>query len=494
MAITSVGWNATLLGQSVNAAKGQFDALQLQLASGKKSTTYAGMGLNEGFAIGARAQLAGIGAFTDTMTKVTTVTQSMNTALQSIVTIGRTVQSAAASDLQAPTSSGRSLAQQTTAAQLSSMLGILNTQVGDRFIFSGSATNTPSVASFSDIMDGTNGAAGVRQVVAERRQADLGASGMGRLVVGSPAAGTVSLGEDVAGSPFGMKLSAVTSGTTGATVSGPSGSPAAISVAFAGVPTEGDAITFTFAMPDGSTEERTLAATSSSPPPTGSFTIGATAADSAANLQAALTTQVSQLVNTALVAASAIRGGQDFFSDPPQRVSGSPATATALVAGSATDTVKWYTGEAGSGAARASVSARVDQSVVVQFGARANEEAIRNQLATMAAFAAVMTPANDPNAAAQLSALSRRVGSNLLTPTGQRVTDIQGELANVQLVMKDAASRQTAAKSMLENVVDQAESISPNDVAAQLLSLQTSLQASYQTTAMLAQLSLTRFL
>jgi hypothetical protein len=82
----------------------------------------------------------------------------------------------------------------------------------------------------------------------------------------------------------------------------------------------------------------------------------------------------------------------------------------------------------------------------------------------------------------------------LLTPAGQRVTDIQGDLANVQLVMKDAAGRQTAAKSMLENVVDQAESISPNEVAAQLLALQTSLQASYQTTAMLAQLSLTRFL
>ena len=45
------------------------------------------------------------------------------------------------------------------------MVGILNTQVGDRYIFSGSAINTPSVASSDDILNGTGTQAGLKQVI-----------------------------------------------------------------------------------------------------------------------------------------------------------------------------------------------------------------------------------------------------------------------------------------------------------------------------------------
>ena len=60
--------------------------------------------------------------------------------------------------------------------------------------------------------------------------------------------------------------------------------------------------------------------------------------------------------------------------------------------------------------------------------------------------------------------------------------------------MKDATARQTQAKTALQDLVDQTEGIDQNEVASKLLSLQNSLQASYQATAMLAQLSLTKFL
>jgi flagellin-like hook-associated protein FlgL len=495
MTIGSVGFNTTVLGQSVRDIKSQLDTLQTQLTTGKKSTTYSGMGTNEGFAIGARSQLANIGAFTDTMTKVNTMISATNTALQSIVAIGKSVQTGAAAQTQSLGINGQSSAQQTASSQLSSMLGILNTQAGDRFLFSGAAIDTPSVASMADIMDGKGGAAGLKQVIAERKQADLGTSGLGRLAIAAPTATSVSLSEDVAGSPFGMKLAAVASTLTGATVSGPTGTPAAISVDLGATnPSAGDSVTFTFNMPDGTTEELTLAATTVSPPPAGSFTIGATSADTAVNLQASLTTSVGNLANTSLVAASALQASTNFFADPPQRVSGSPATATALIAGTATNTVKWYTGEAGTGSARASATARIDQSLTVQYGARANEDAIRNQIATIAAFAAMTTSSSDPNAGAQVAELSQRVTGALSTPSGQRVTDIQAEFANAQTVMSDAQGRQTQAKSMLQSIVDQAESISENEVATQLLALQTNLQASYQTTSMLAQLSLVKFL
>jgi hypothetical protein len=72
--------------------------------------------------------------------------------------------------------------------------------------------------------------------------------------------------------------------------------------------------------------------------------------------------------------------------------------------------------------------------------------------------------------------------------------DIQTDFAAAQNAMKDAQARQTQTKSALQSLVDQTEGISQDQVASQILALQNSLTASYQTTAMLAQLSLTKFL
>jgi hypothetical protein len=171
------------------------------------------------------------------------------------------------------------------------------------------------------------------------------------------------------------------------------------------------------------------------------------------------------------------------------------SSATSLVSGTPANTISWYTGEAGQGSARATATARVDQSVTVQYGARANETAIRSQLQTLAVFAAVTTSTTNPNAAAQVSALSQRVAQNLATQPGQQtIEDIQADFATAQMSMKNAASRQTQAQGMLQGIVDQAENVSSDQVATEILALQTNLQASYQTTSMLSQLTLTKYL
>jgi flagellin-like hook-associated protein FlgL len=623
MAINSVSYGPTYLNQSLLNLNSQLTTLQSQLTTGKKSTSYAGMGVNEGFAIAARAQLANISAFSDTMSNINTNIGIANTALQSMVDIGSTVLNSANSTMQGLNSDGQTVAQQTATSQLSSMLGILNMQAGDRYLFSGSAINTPAVASIDDILNGTTTQAGLKQVISERQQAD-GTTGLGRLVITSPTATSVQVAEDVAGSPFGLKLSAVSSSLTGATVTGPAGSPAAVSIDLGATnPSNGDKVSFEFALPDGTTESIQLTASSATPPPVGSFAIGANSTATAANLKAALNTAIGTLANTSLVAASAIAAGNDFFSSagtatgsvvnnkaaipapitgvtllsgaastdslatnfaagdtitvngtpitfvasgatgnnqlnvtdsvqtlltkidsitgtstpstisggvialhtdnaatltvtssnsaafaalgfgvtatatlPPLRVSGSPlSAATSLVSGTPANTISWYTGEAGQGSARATATARVDQSVTVQYGARANETAIRSQLQTLAVFAAVTTSATNPNAALQVTALSQRVAQNLARQPGQQtIEDIQSDFATAQLTMKDATARQTQAQGMLQGIVDQAENVSPDQVASQILALQTALQASYQTTAMLAQLSLTKYL
>ena len=171
------------------------------------------------------------------------------------------------------------------------------------------------------------------------------------------------------------------------------------------------------------------------------------------------------------------------------------ATATGAVNGTAANTVQWYTGDAGAGSARATSAVRVDPSVTVQYGMRANEDAIRSLVESAAVLAAVTTPPADPNGAGQVSALNARIAQNLsATPGRQNIQDIQSDLANAQTVMKDATARQKLTQATLQNIVDQAETVSTDQVASQLLALQTDLQASYQTTSMLSQLSLVKFL
>jgi flagellar hook-associated protein 3 FlgL len=314
MAINSVSYGPTYLNQSLLNLNSQLATLTSQMTTGKKSTSYAGMGVNEGFAIAARAQLANISAFSDTMSNINTNINIANTALQSMVDIGTTVLNSANSSMQGLNSAGQTIAQQTATSQLSSMLGVLNMQAVDRYLFSGSAINTPAVASTDDILNGTITQAGLKQVISERQQAD-GTTGLGRLVITSPTATSVQVAEDVAGSPFGMKLSVVSSSLTGATVTGPAGSPAAVSIDLGATnPNNGDKVSFAFNLPDGTTETIQLTASSVTPQPVGSFAIGATSTATAANLTAALNTAIGTLANTSLVAASAIAAGKDFFS------------------------------------------------------------------------------------------------------------------------------------------------------------------------------------
>src|SRR5216683_1585015 len=314
MAINSVSYGSSVLNQSVAQLKNQLTQLQSQLTTGKKSTSYAGMGVNEGFAIAARSQLASISAFSDTMSNINTNIGVANTALQAMVDIGTTVQNSANSSSQALNSAGQSIAQQTATSSLTSMLGIPNTQAGDRYLFSGSAINTPPVASIDTILNGTTTQAGLKQVTSERRQADLGTNGLGRLVITSPTASSVQVAEDVAGSPFGLKLNAVSSSLTGATVTGPGGSPDGVSIDLGATnPNNGDQVSFKFKLPDGTTESIQLTASSATPLPAGSFAIGTTPAATASNLNAALTTAIGTLANTSLVAASAVQAGNDFF-------------------------------------------------------------------------------------------------------------------------------------------------------------------------------------
>jgi len=627
MSISSINYSSSILGAQIRNINQQLTDLSTQLSTGKLSQSYSGMGTNEGFAIAGRAQLSNIAGYTDTITNVNVSINLANTALQSLTKIRSTVQTGSANTAQDLNVNGQTIAQNTAAAQFGSMVGVLNTQTGNRYLFSGTAIASPSVANAGDIINGSTTQAGFKTVMAERQAADLGANGMGRLVQTQPTPSSIQVSEDAAGSPFGLKLKAVSSTLTGATITGPSGSPVSFSVDLNGVnPNNGDKLSVQFTLPDGSIEQIDLTASTATPTPLGSFAIDASTpvnpTNTANNLNTALNTAITKLANTSLVAASAIVAGDNFFNaassaigtaktnqaappapisgatalsgaspsdsispgfvagdtitvngttltfvasgatgnqlnvtdsiqnllgkidqitgtskpstvhggsitintddaaslnitssntgalgslgfsatpvtatQPPLRVGSSPASsATTLVNGSAT-TVEWYLGNDGPGSPRSTAMARVDDSVSVQYGAQANEDAIRRLLQATAVFGTFSTSPTGQYSGGQVAALSLRTTQALTQQPGQqRIEDIQTDIAMAQNTMKDASTRQTQAKAQLQTIIDQAESASPDQVASQLLALQNALQASYQVTSNLAQLSLVKFL
>jgi flagellar hook-associated protein 3 FlgL len=623
MSIDGVSGKTSYIGSSIIGLRNQLNDLTQQLASGKVSTTYAGQGADRGFALSLRAQVSSIDAFADTATNVNTRLSVANLALQGMSDIGSSVKSAAAASTIVLNNNGQTSGQITAQAAFSNAVSMLNSQSGDRYLFSGRATDTAATVPADVMLNGTGTQAGLTQLITERRQADQGVGLMGRLTVSSPPATTTvtSLAED--GSSFGLKLGAISSSLTGATVTQPTGTPPAATIDLGAVnPNDGDKITFNFNLPDGTSEAFSLTATTTNPPPAGSFLIGVDTTATTANLQTVLTSSIQTLSDTSLVAASAIVASDNFFNPSatvtgsavnnqatipgpitgntslsgaagtdslatsfaagdtitvngtpitfvasgatgnqlnvtdsvqallakidsisgattpstvtggaialhgadganlavsssnaaafaalgfsatasatpaPLRVDGPPfATAGNLIGGTSANTVSWYTGEVGTDPARGTAIARVDQAVTVQYGARANEQALRYQLQNIAVYAAVTSNANNPNAKAQVNALQQRISANLAPQTGQQsIQDMQAEFAGAQTAIKAATDRQTQLKGMAQTMLDAIEGINQDEVATKILALQTNLQASYQTTSMLYQTTLTKYL
>jgi len=132
----------------------------------------------------------------------------------------------------------------------------------------------------------------------------------------------------------------------------------------------------------------------------------------------------------------------DFFdfdaANPPQRVDGPPFdTATALVNATVTDTVFWYQGEDSATDARQSALVKVDDAITVEYGARANEDALRQVIKTLAAVSVEIFDPTDVNAADRNHEIKLRTTASLsFTGGAQGIDDIIFELT-VRALMRD---------------------------------------------------------
>ena len=170
-------------------------------------------------------------------------------------------------------------------------------------------------------------------------------------------------------------------------------------------------------------------------------------------------------------------------------------SATAMTTGSSADTVIWYTGETGSDSARATATARIDPTLAVGYGVRGNEQGLRSIVQNLATLAAVTIAPSNPNGGDLSSALNGRLTQNLTgSPGAQTVASIQTDLAGAQVSIKAAQDRHQQQTATLSDYLQQIEGVSNEDVGAQILALQTRLQASMQITSMMYQTSLVNYI
>src|SRR3954468_5240298 len=499
MAVAGVGGASALTLQSISDMRERLDDLQRQLGSGQKTTNYAGLGLDSGLTVGLRTQLSAVAGYQSTITQVGVRLELIQTARSQFASVSQQSKSAILQSQYKLAGGTQTQDQKNTVNTLDSLVGMLNTAADGRYLFSGRTVDQEPVVSTDEILNGSGLKAGLKQLINERRQADLGTAGLGRLTVGAgPAPASVSLTADA--SPFGFKLVGATTAISGAIVTPPAGVPATMDVDLGAInPNPGDTIKFTFTLPDGSNRDLTMTATNASPAGANQFTIGLNSTDTALNLRTGLGQSLGTLANTQLVAASAVQAGNEFFntdaSHPPLRVDGPPFdTATGLVDGTA-NTVAWYAGDNATDDPRQSALARGDQSLVVGYGARANEQGLRTSLQSMAGFAATQFSATDPNGEAQYTALKQRIGNALNgAPNQQTSADISGQIAGVQVALQNASERHDQTNTTLGNLLQGLTGAPTEQVAAQILSLQTSLQATLQTTAMLLKTSILQYM
>lgn len=490
------------LNKSIAQSRELLDELHQQLATGKKVQTYGDLGEARSQVLSLRGDLSRNEAYRQTGSLANTRVDTMLESLNRFRELSAETKSDALEfgfELQP---GGQTVYQTEIGARFDEAVSLLNTEAAGRHLFAGREIENKPVAAPGDILNGTGTQAGFKQIVDERRQADLGADGRGRLVLDPPPGDTATIAEDAAGSPFGFKLASVTSSLSGTNVSGPAGTPPSVDVEFTtgDLPQDGESLRLTLDMPDGTSKDVTLTARASGPAEEGEFLIGADAAETATNFQDALTQEIETAAQRELSAASLYAAADDFFDfdadNPPQRVDGPPFdTATSLRDATQNDTVFWYQGELSDTPARETALAKVDDSITVSYGARANEDSFRETLKTFAAVAVEEFDPADPHGSNRYNEIKLRASDKLgFGRNAQAVDDVISEIGVAKTTIARAEERHQANEALLQGFVEDKENADLYEVSASILSLRNRIEASLTVSSRLSNLSLVRFL
>lgn len=481
----------------ISKMQDRFAQLQTQLATGQKASSLAEMGADRFITLSMTSRISRIDGYQNSIDMVNMRLSVFDQVIGRLDTVESNARAAITPSAYGSSNVNFGTAPSLARSQLDEVVNLLNTDVDGRYLFAGGSVDKRPVETTDTLLNGAGGKAGYVQVAAERLAADKG-DGLGRLTL-TNATNTVTLAEDGA-HPFGFKLSTVSATGTGMTVTPPSGAdPDSLGIAVTAQPLEGDMVTLNLTLPDGTETTLKLKAVTGTPA-AGEYQIGATVDDTAANLSSALQSQLTTAANTELTVASNYAAADNFFNaqgQPVQRVQGpNVATATALVTADPTTTVMWYKGQ-DSANARTTVSAKIDDAATVNYGAQANESGPLALIKSLAVLATQSFTNADGTSQGRFDAVATRNYSRLSESHNNESGSIEMlavELGNAQVNVEGVASRQSSYKAQLQGMVDDISTVPKEDVAMEMLALQTRLQASYQATSLIASLSLVNYI
>ncbi len=481
----------------ISKMQDRFATLQTQLATGQKASNLAEMGSDRFITLSMQSRVSRIEGYQNSIDMVNLRLGVFDEVIGRLDKLESSARAAITPSAYGTANINFGTAPALARSNLDEVVNLLNTDVDGRYLFAGGSVDKRPVETTAALLDGVGGKAGFKQVAAERLAADQG-TGTGRLNLATTT-NVVSLTEDGA-HPFGLKLSTLTATGSGMTLTQPTGAATdTLSVAVTTQPLEGDTVTLGFTLPDGTEQAIKLKAVTGTPA-AGEYQIGADVDATAANLAAALQTQLTKTTNTELAAASNCAAADNFFNaqgQPVLRVQGPAfASATALVTADPTTTVMWYKGQDAANA-RTSVSAKIDDAATVNYGAQANESGPLALMRSLAVLSIQSFTNADSTSQGRFDAVATRNYSRLSESHNNEVGSIEmmaTELGNTRVNVANVAGRQDKYKAQLEGMISDISTVPKEDVAMEILALQTRLQASYQATSLISQLSLVNYL
>jgi flagellar hook-associated protein 3 FlgL len=128
----------------------------------------------------------------------------------------------------------------------------------------------------------------------------------------------------------------------------------------------------------------------------------------------------------------------------------------------------------------------------VQYNAKANQPAFRDLLQGLSMLSLLNAPSSELDTSAK-NELATQAGQ-VLTTAQNELTGLQGSIGSVQAQLQTAVTTQQAAATATQEQIAKYEQANTAADATDLTNLQTQLQATYELTAQISQLSLTRYM
>ncbi|MBN9671414.1 flagellar protein [Roseibium aggregatum] len=512
MTVSSITTSRTYLTRQLGELNDLLSEKTTQLARGKSGTTYGEIGDRRLLDIELTQKVSMIETFQQTITITDLHLKTMTMSLERLEDIRQDAKSALDSNDFVLQDDGQTQTQSRAELLLNEAVNILNTEVASFYVFGGTDAVNDPVATIDAILNGADGLDGLRTVMSEYQEANLGATNTGRTTTSAlttnyapgpiPTDSTFTIAEDGA-HDFGFDISAVTSTLTNVAITGPAAAdPDTVDIQFTGQPNLGETISVELTLPPTHTETVTIEFTAATSNETeGTFAIGADLEETAQNLRDAIADEIEHQALTTLKAVSDEWASDEFFSTfsgaEPQRVDGPPFdTATALIAGGTTTTA-WYTGRnTVTTDAREDKNAVVDSNLTVNYGVRANEEPIQELVQALAAFVAADFSGGTATDEEYYNTLSANLRS-LLHPEGvdqSGIVDIATDIAITHRTVTQTDDRHVLMKSSYEGTIAEIEGVDQDLLAAEILQLQNTIEVSYQATAIVFNLSLSDYL